>query len=163
MDPLDRFVKTIWEALKDDIMKALSETLSLMMSEAKSKRISKSIVNGILGIIKNVLRGTNKLTGGSLIDDAMKYYGDMIQNQLFKLISGKLSAELGESAFDISMSLTTDIYRLILNAFKKKGGSTKPLTMDRRKQRGQIVSKLMKEEGLSLGEASRKASQIMNR
>lgn len=169
-DPIARLISAVLSSIKQDIIEVVSSALSSVVDESTVTTIANGIARGLRSLLLMSYKSSvgdkssdaYHMFGSGLGSDLMKFVGSAFKSKLTSMIADVLGGELKQYAKGIS----TDVYRLLLNAIKAKSGGSvqkrpKP-QMDKRATRGQLVSKLMKEQGLSLGQASKEASRIMN-
>lgn len=169
-DPIGKLIGTLLSSIKDDIAEAIGNALDGVVEQSTIN----SIVNGIYRGLRAIFISSYKSSVGDRSSDAYHMYGSGIGTDLMKFVGASFKNKLSSLVSDVlggelngyAKGISTDIYRLIINAIKSKSGGSCGCgggSIDKRKQRGQLVSKLMKEKGLSLGDASREASIIMKK
>ena len=153
------------------ITAAISAYVFKKLSDVATSETLQKISDGITARFMRLF--PKRKTGGGVVEDFVQFVSDKISKNLEKIVTGELVRYLGDEGRGFVKEMVTDLYRIIMNLIKKKAGGQAPkrrgrqpkkapsVPVDKRKQRGQLVSKLMKEEGLSLGEASKQALQMM--
>lgn len=162
-DPVSKLISSLLSSIKDDIAEAISNVLDGIVEPSTIN----TIVNGIYRGLRALFISSYKSSVGDKSSDAYHMYGSGIGTDLMKFLGASFKNKLSKLVADIlggelkgyAKSITTDIYRILLNAIKSKSGGSN--ATNKRKQRGQLVAKLMREQELTLGEASKRASVMM--
>jgi hypothetical protein len=147
--------------IKNQIMQQLNkqQRISLMgnIDSWEKKPEESDILFGITDFGKNIagpILGVLKDIGKKILPDAVQKITDIaldIGNQIIK------GAEAESTAFDIYRQLRKDkaINSFITGSKRGYGKKSTTTTTNKRKNRGMLISKLMKEKGLNLGQASK--------